>query len=235
MLDRDIIKLLKSLVALITNTINKVIKYGKNDTLFSRIIEHYFKILGNDIGEMTGAMSKSEFYAIFSSLDNISIRHTRKIFNAFWVLCKVVVPFLIYYGTNDKCDEMLLDIFIQNIHNGIAYFSSFMKDFVLINEMLLENILLEGLCRIRDGDDPDRKITINHFYRHVIKMMYIGTQYKSRKERQKLISGYNYKFMNTVSIILDYLTPQKKTNVTTTNVSVDRQIYICPKIFFVLS
>lgn len=214
LLNNDIVKLLKCISSFVSYVIMKIDNIGKQDILFSQTIDLYFKLLEECIGEMAGAMTKTEFYIIFSSIENITIIHIRKIFNAFWVLCKVIIPFLIYYGVNNKCNEMRLDMFTKNIHNGIIFVSNFMKDFTNIDEMLLCHVLSDGLNAVTNNEEPDRKITISHFYTHVIKMIHIGTRFKSQNERQNIISGYNYDFMNSIShIITKYLTDKEKTQI----------------------
>jgi hypothetical protein len=194
--------------------IAKIDHIGKQDILFSQTVDLYFKLLEEGIGEMAGAMTKTEFYVIFSSIETVTITHIRKIFNAFWVLCKVVIPFLIYYGVNNKCNEMRLDMFTKDIHKGVMFISNFMKDFINIDETLLYHVLSDGLNAVTNNEDPDRKITISHFYVHVIKMIHIGTRFKSQSERQNIMSGYNYGFMNSVGyVITKYLTDEEKTQI----------------------
>lgn len=155
----------------------------------------YFNKLEKHIGEYAGAMDKDEFYTLYMKSKNntLNITHIRKAYNAFWTLSSTIIPYIIFSGTSSE-KSMLLNDFILNIKNGILNFDNFMKSIdVDIDKELLEVILLNGLYHIIDPNDNNRKITIDHFYKHVIKMMYIGTRYKSTifKERDNSKCGYN--------------------------------------------
>lgn len=206
-MENEIVNLLEKIKNLINNTLNKMKMYN-----FVKPIDDYYRLLTSGIGEMAGAMTLEEIDEIFSESNNISIKHIRKIFNAFWAYCKVIITFLIFYGTVGNVESKKLKDFAANYHNGISFFENFVKDFITPNILLLTHIVQDGLVRVLDPTDPNRIITQSHLYMNIIKMPYIGTRQKMQSERDVgNTSGFNIKFLNSVeNLIIDHLTDHER-------------------------
>jgi hypothetical protein len=185
--------------------------------------DDFIKALGKHIGEFAGAMDESEFnqLVLIANENNLQIHHIRKVFNAFWVLCHTILPFLVFSGIAKDKHTIRLDDFVKNIDLGINNLSKYMHDLLPdpININVIKHVIMDGLTTITDPRDPDRIITQNHLYSHVIKMTYIGSRLKNTTERDSNVCGYRNNEMNSASdIISEYLSKEEKFQVKPGNI-----------------
>lgn len=206
MYESHIIDIMKLIMNKINNTINKM--QNEQNELFSNTVNLFFNILACESGELAGSMSKNEFYEIIANINNLSLSHIRKVFNSLWCFSKVIISFILLYGTSRNI-ESTTDNFKHNISNGIIYFVKYFQIKSIYSNVLFRSIIEDNMITYNQ-----KFINCDSLYSHVIKMSYIGSRYQIIKnnERQNVINGYNHEFMESISHIIKPMLLQSEIN-----------------------